>query len=323
VPKPPEIRSSLASGRFTDHVTMPAWSPDGTRFVAGDLAGNLCVFEQQNGTYVPRVVLHDPPAKAYAGPQVYGVSWPAPEHIVSVERGQTRQRRPSDLAETGIASRTWGQRVESGGNGAWVVVQGDNSAQVLDVPGLAMRCYLSTGHHDYSGPRTTAFAGDPRGTLFAACGDGGSEETAMAMITAQGRPTIDIVDVATEKTVARIPELTHVLAFDHWREQLLVGTYPDTVSCYSFDGQLVRSFKAHDGGVRSVAATERWIITASNKDSSIALWGADSLEKVVSVEQAPYTAADWIVPSPDGLRFLTQARPADRTYPLRVWQIDP
>jgi len=323
VPKPPEILSSLAYGRFTYLVTRPAWSPDSRRFVAGDLAGNLCVFEQRDGRYVASVIRPDPPSKAYAGPQVFGVAWPAPNHIVSVERANTYQRRSGDLSESAVAPYVGRDSIESGGDGAWVVVPGESSANVLDVPGLAKRMYTSIGHHDFSGPRITAFAGAPRCTLFAACSDGGSEETAMGMPTDRGRPRIDIVDVATRKTIASIPELARALAFDPWRKQLLVAAYGSKdVQCFDYDGTLVRSFEAHASGVRSMAVTERWIITGSDSDGTLALWDPDSLQQVASVALEKRMSTDWIVPSPDGLRFLTQAVPHDKHFPLQVWRID-
>jgi WD40 repeat protein len=316
-----QLSSTLAYGHFTYVVTAPAWSPDGARFVAGDLAGNLCVFEQRDGQFVASARLHNPPAKMSSGRQIAGVAWPTPEHIVSVERSHVCQRRPADLTLSAVIEHYAGKYAASGGNGAWVVIEGESSGVVFDVPGLAKRAWALLGHHDFSGSQTTALAANPRGDLFAGCTDGGGEETAMGMPLEQGRPSTDIVDVNTQQTIARIPVLARSIAFDPWREQILLVSYDNKVSSYTYAGDFVRAFQPHTDGVRTVAVTERLVLTGSDGNGAVALWDAATLSLIATAPQAKYTSVDWIVPSPDGRRFLTKSLPADKDFPIRVWQI--
>ncbi len=295
------------------------------QFVVADAAGNIVVFEQREGRFVKRSTLHDPPRVHEPGePQNYGVAWPADEHIVSLDRAPdgfcTYQRRSSDLSVTAVVPSRDNHGIASGGNGTWVVTQRGEAVDVLNVPGLETLLSPTIGTLDCPDPWIFAVATDPRGNLLAASSDGGRTESFSGEWVGHGEARTDLLDVASRQTIAMIPELAQALAFDPWRQQLVFVSNDVTagVKCYSYAGAPLRKLQMPPEGVSAVAVTREWIITGTSGNGTLSFWAAETLEHVATVPTTDPPKAAWIVPSPDGTRFLTQA--AD--HAVRVWEID-
>ena len=176
---------------------------------------------------------------------------------------------------------------------------------------------------DFGSFSTPTLAVDPTGTLVAVGDDGGSDETAMGMVTARGTPKVTLFDGGNSSSLGTVEsgKLTHRLEVDPFRRRLFTCTYED-VGVWSFDGQPLRRFRPYAGTfARSLAVCERFLATSPNLVSTLDLWDPMTFERVATVNLGQ-TSADWISISPDGSLLLVPALPQQRDFGFRTVHVN-
>lgn len=293
-------------------IERPAFSPDGTRFVSGDLRGWLQLHARAaNGTFERVAQLRVQPT--YGDPQIKSVAWPALDVIATNEYQQLRTRTAGDLAVVAEHGAGGSVRLASG-NGGMIATMSDTSMYLGAQPGFARSTYSAHFRRgDFEYFSVGAFAVHPSAPYVAAADDGGNDETAMAMITASGTSQVTIVNLATHEHVAiaqgaYVPDLT----FDPWRDHVVTASGPG-VEVWTPTGDRIQAVTAT---VRALAVTERYLYTSSG--SALDVWDATTCAPIGSF---PGHVGDWIVASPDGRTVLTQAMRADRDFRLTAWAV--
>ena len=298
-------------------VAPPSFSPDGTRFVAGDLAGSLIVRERPgtdaDAPFSAAVQIRVPPAGRYSKPEARGVVWsPCGSLIATHEYGSIHVRHAGDLADAVPPTGPIGKGpLALGGGGKWLASFGDGSVSILDFPTLENRRLhvFERGGFEYFW--LLGMAVDPGGSLLLVSDDGGRDETAMAMVLDHGTPQVALFDVAEGKATGVIEQGEYIrhMAFDPWRKRILTAAYRD-MGVWLPNGEPVRRFQPYgDVSIRSFAVTERWLITCPDRPMSAAacldLWDAGSFDHLATAPIESRISAEWIVASPGGRTLLT------------------
>src|SRR5688500_17702045 len=133
------IVAGEAIGGHRHAIQPPAFSPDGSRFVAGDEAGGLIVRERRAGGFATVTRVQAPAAGPYSRPQVRAVAWPHADVVVAHEYGAIRVRSAGELAEVHAHPNVGTGPIAVGGGGAWLAALSDSSVHVLGLPGLERR----------------------------------------------------------------------------------------------------------------------------------------------------------------------------------------
>jgi hypothetical protein len=303
-------------------VVPPAFSPDGDRFLAGDITGRLIVHERRGTEFRAAVRVEVPPASAASRAEVRGVAWsPAADRVASHDRLGVRLRDPGDLSERALAAYVGNGPIAFGGGGAWLAALGTGSMDVLAIPGLERRRAESVASGE-------ALAADPAGDIVAFVDGGATEETAMGAVIERASPKIVLFQVAgVQKATIDPGGPVRGLVHDRWRGQLIANLFGGAVATYAADGALVRRFEPYDVGVRALAVTEHWLVLIPDRrpgdEATLDLWSIDRLERHASVALPGGLAPDWVVASPDGRSLVTRELPVRGDFGVRVWHIEP
>ncbi len=311
------------SGGHTYILQRASFSPDGGRFVAGDLNGGLIV-RTRDGEVTAQIRV--PPAGQYSKPQVRAVAWsPDGTRIAVHEHGDIRLRRP-DLTEEAEAKSMGTGPLAFGGGGRWVAALSQSCLYVRGVPGFDDLGFhsLSRGSFEYFSADT--LTADPQGTLIAAGDDGGCDETAMGTRTAQGEPQVTLIDAEKRAPIGAL-ECGHPifgLEFDPWRGRLFTILHRD-VGVWSRSGEPLRRFAPYDTAyARAFAVTERWIATAPDTGDRprIDFFDPETYERLATVTLEERISPAWIAASPDGKTMVTPELPKNRDFAVRIWAVE-
>ncbi len=315
------------SGGHRDSIHPVSFSPDGERFVAGDLAGGLIV-RSREGDLLAKTTVEA--AGPYSKPQVRSVAWsPDGSRIAVHEYGAVRLRGADDLVEEAHQKNLGSGRLAFAGGGEWLAALSASSVAIRGVPALDDQGLhlLARGGYEYF--TCDSLTADPDGPLIAVGDDGGCDETAMGMKLARGEPQVTLID-AGKKAIVGAVERGHPiydLVFDRWRRRLLVLTFGGEVGIWSPDGAPVTRFTPYPGMyVKALAVCERWIATVCNSSPpvipTLEFWDPSTYERLDSVTLSRRTGPSWIVASPDGRTLVMPEYPVNRDLPVGIWSVE-
>lgn len=299
------------SGGHRSPPHRPAFSPDGERFVAGDLQGGLIVHARAGGIL----------AQTQAPSRIHAVAWsPDGSRIAAAEDGGVRLRRPADLSVEADLKSPGKRGIAFGGGGRRLAVLGDASVRLTGVPGaenLGLHLLGPRGDYEYFHARTLAT--DPDGDLIAAGDDGGRNETAMGAVLGSGVPQVTLLPSTLAIETGAI---ARQIEFDRRRGVLWVSTYGD-VAVWSTAGTLVRRFKPYPRTyVLTMAMAEPWIATVPNVPPySLDFWHPETLAPLASVA-VPNYCPGWLTASPDGRTLLLPGVAAKDDFGVRIWSVE-
>jgi hypothetical protein len=307
-------------------IQPPAFSPDGSRFVAGDEAGELIVRERSGDGFQTVARVHVPAAGPYSKPQVRAVAWPRADLIVAHEYGAIRVRGAGDLAEVHAHPNVGTGQIAVGSGGTWLAALSQSWVYVLELPGLERRGLhlLERGGFEYF--HTTTLAADPAGPLLAVGDDGGCDETAMGARLRSGEPRVTLLDADRGEVVGalEVGGRVHHLVWDPWRGRIIAAIWRD-VEIWTVAGKPVRRFRPYDATrATTFAIGEHWLATAARhayNHAALDVWDAAALERLASIDLPGGIPPRWIAFTPDGRTLLTPRLPEGGDFGIQPWSV--
>jgi WD40 repeat protein len=300
------VRGDLFGGHL-GWIQRPAFSPDGTQFVAGDLKGGL-ILRTRTGKIIARLGV--PAASPYSEPRVLAVAWsPDGAHIAVHEYGSVRLRNPRDLIETAEANHVGKGPLAFGER--WLAILSDGMVHLRSVPTLKEAGFVTFTREVFQYFSSDTLAA--HGSLIAVGDDGGSNETAMGITTAHGIAQVTLIDADRKKIVGAIErdQGVHQLEIDPWRGRIVTSTYGD-MGIWSVTGEPIRRFAPYEKTyVGAFAIAENWIATAPSNAPRLDLWNPTTLERIASAELS--SVPGWI--AANGRMLLTP----EGNFGIRAW----
>ncbi len=307
-------------------IQPPAFSPDGSRFVAGDEAGEVIVRERSGDGFETVARVHVPAAGPHSKPQVRAVAWPRADLIVAHEYGAIRVRGAGDLAEVHAHPNVGTGPIAVGGGGAWLAALSGSSVQVLELPGLERRGLHLLARDGFEYFHTTTMAADPAGPLLAVGDDGGCDETAMGARLRSGEPRVTLLDAGRGEVVGALEVGGHVhqLSWGPWRGHIVAATYT-AVETWTAAGRPVGRFRPYESTYATTfTLTERWLATAARhayNHATMDVSDVASLERLASIDLPGGIPPRWIAVTPDGRTLLTPRLPEGGDFGIQLWSV--
>lgn len=317
-------------GGHSSRVSMPAFAPDGTRFVSGDLHGRLVLFARDqpdpDAKFQLTAELLVPSAGPYSPAQVNSVAWsPCGTYVATNEYGTLRLRDPKDLTEIAAARVGRGPLAFTGG-GRWLVCLFESSLRIVEVPFVERQAIalLSRGGFEYF--RANTLAADPGSARLAVGDDGGRDETAMGAVLDRGTSQVTLYDVEQKAATGVLcrGETVRQLAWDQWRGHVVAAAYDGSVSIWRPDGTERQRFRPYgETYVRALAISERWLITSPEVlggQATLDVWDARSVQRLASVAVPRGHPVSWIAVGPDERTLLTPVADGSGSA-IQVWEV--
>lgn len=304
--------------RFAARTCRGSLSADGNRFVVGDDSGQLTTWQRDaSGRFTQRARVAVPPTGAYSRPTVRNTACaPDGSFIAADEYVAVRLRRFDDLSV--IAEKLCGA----------------DRVLELGAPGfLVAGNWLSRTPHlkpssVHPGEVCCAAVLPWRGQVVTAV-DRPYEETAMAMRTWEGTAPVQLVDLATGRTVRTLLEDSTVraLAVNEARRCVLVAEYgAGPIRVFDESGAQARSLGQRSGPTEHLLARDGWVASVSSAIANevfAEFWDAASHEPLGSVSLGRRFTPPWVAASPRTLIIpeLPTDEPGAR-FALREWTLE-
>lgn len=303
--------------RFATRTCRGSLSSDGDRFVVGDDSGQLTTWARDaSGRFTLRARVSVPPAGAYSRPTVRNTACaPDGAFIAAEEYVYVRLRRFDDLSVIS-EKRCGADRVlELGAPG--FLVAGSWLARTPDLKESS----LHPG--DVSCAAVLPWCG-----LVATAVDRPYEETAMAMRTWEGTAPVQLVDLATGRTVRTLLDDATLcaIAVDEVRRRVLLASYgAEPIVLYDEVGTRLGSLGQRSGPTEHLLVRDDWILSVPNTVGEVALdfWDAASLEPLGTASLERQFTPPWVAASARTLVIPElPSGDAGERFALREWRIE-